>query len=393
MKAILDLFKSKTKSKENSHSKSKKDNTKVNQSIKKNNSQIVTQTIKGNKGGIISNLNSLTENKGISDNSTKIVTKDGIDYIFSSWKSLLLSDNKSDNIDNPKEIISDLENTLEINLNLLENTVNQVIKNDSEKLEIKNKLMKLNEIQKIRNKLKNKKSDIRGNNLISSLIHTENIRKIEEMLSKHKSQIADINECSEGKLENMRSLEKKLKEYEKYVHKHSKNSNESRFFYLKTFDILDFTETNINLVEQIEANKKSIEDLKNYIDEVKDELNKSNHKENNDSFSSQNNKKLKKLQKIYFSLINKQKEVSERKSKLEQLKMKAYSLQNNNIIPIKIEKTDKNEKEDHMNKIDETYNNDFACNNTFEFGNVTNVTNITRHLPKDFLDITYIPKK
>lgn len=359
-----------------------------------------TKTNAGNKAGIISNLNSLTDNKVLSEFSTKFATKDGIDYIFSNAKSQILDKNSRSS----SSIVSDLTNTFKLNHQMLARLIQTTFKDEQLK-ELEGLLKQLELKCEKKSKLLYTISEIKGRNLITGLINAENRRKYQESLRHAKNQITDLNDCLEAKLESRKSLEKKLKEYEKYVQKHSKNSVNERFAYLRTFDINKFTEDHINLVETQIETEKIIQSYQNYINELRIELCQSSTNRIDTTINeSTANVKVKEsntqLNKIKLYYINQVKQAEERRNRFKQLKSNINSTllitcnRYGDALKSKSQgaaarKNVTNQDHTLDKKLDESHFNDILGYT------MLNCDNISRVGPRieDNIDITCIPKK
>lgn len=245
--------------------------------------------IQSNRGIIISSLSS-TDNKGLSEFSTKIQTKDGIDYIFATSKSQITERSCPPNT---KELISDYTNTWNLNIEAIKLNIDKSNFSKKEKRELADCISKINSVFELRNKKRTRVADIKGNTLIASLIKADTFRKIEMSSSQAKDQISDLADNLTSKIESAKSLEKKFKEYEKYIQKGAKSSSNSnahpnsaggRFGYLRTFNMKDFVDKNLDYYDKIEEAKKTISNYQKLIIELKAEIN---------SLSNSNNSKIK----------------------------------------------------------------------------------------------------
>lgn len=331
-----------------------------------------------------------------------MTSKNGINFIFSTSKTKLFQSEvklPSDYLD----LITDLKNTLEINQNILKSKIPQVFESSEEIDVLTNILKNIENLYDKKNNIRDQISLIKGKNLLNSLIEADHKRKTEESISHAKNQINDLNEVLEEKIENRKSIEKKLKEYEKYIIKHSKLSTEDRYNYLRSYDIMNFTEKNTEMVEQIEEYNNSIKTYNMFIHQLREEI--ESKKEENSETNNLNNTsgsiKLKdenKVKRIIIHLINKRKNIE---TKISHLKKQRDNL--SKIIRSQTGYKNKNDVDkslivqknpsvglDHTlyNKMDVTDYNDLLGNNTR-----VDIQNISKVLPKDILDITVIPKK
>lgn len=336
----------------------------------------------------------------MSEFSTKFATKDGIDYIFSNSKSQILDKNsKSSN-----SIVSDLTNTFKLNHQILARLAQSTYKSDELK-SIESLLKQIDTNCDKKSRLLSKVSEVKGMNLITGLINAENRRKYQESLRHAKNQIADLNDCLEAKLESRKSLEKKLKEYEKYVQKHSKNSSNEIYANLRTFDISKFTEDHINLVESKIETEKIIHSYQIYINELKQELCQSSINRVDTISNVDGGTKLPKnesnsqINKIKLYYINQVKLSEERRNRFRQLKNSINSklmMTSGRFIETQKPKSQGAARrnltnQDHTidRKLDESHFNDILG---YTMLNCDNISRVGPRL-EDNIDITCIPKK
>jgi hypothetical protein len=219
----------------------------------------------------------------------------------------------------PEERLSDLENTLDLNIQILKTfyqsskTVQTLLTNQSTLIDaidnIKRQYLKK---KYLFNQLKEKKSK----SLIELQIYAEKKRKIEEVKDMYQNKIEENEEGLNGKEEHIKKVQKRLQEVEVYIHKLTLNMlDKKRKKYYQDFLINDFLDVNNDLSRQKDLLTKKVEqikiDLQATVDENKklkdkndDENSKSNDKEikNNDS-KKQNEEKLKKLEEKYENRI------------------------------------------------------------------------------------------
>ena len=220
----------------------------------------------------------------------------------------------------PENRLSDLENTLDLNIQLLKSfykssksveklltnksTINDAIDNIKKKYIQKKKLF---------NQLKEKKSK----SLIELQIYAEKKRKIEEMKDLYQDKIQENEEGLNGKEEVIKKVQKRLKEVEVYIHKLTLNMpDKKRQKYYQDFYINDFLDLNNDLARQKDLLTKKVEqmriDLQATIDENKLYKIKNNEEKNktNDTTDikimdtkNSNDEKLKKLTEKYENKI------------------------------------------------------------------------------------------
>jgi len=100
-----------------------------------------------------------------------------------------------------------------------------------------------------------------------------------------KEKISDLTENLTSKLDSQASIEKKFKEYEKYVHKHAKLRNKKKFEYLKTFNIKEFVDEHIENCCTKKDTTIEISNLRNYILKIKSEINVINYGSSSDYYT------------------------------------------------------------------------------------------------------------
>lgn len=221
--------------------------------------------------------------KNIADNSTKINTKDGIDYIFAMSKHQISNNTKQKEI-GYKELILDLSKTWKINLDIIQTNV------ESTKIKSLSKHSILNCIESIKSyhskklKLKSSISDIKGKIFLNSLVTADISKKIYMIQQQSKEEINDLTDNLSSKIESAKSLDKRFMEYEKYIHKSAKKSYNQHFEYLKKYSLKKFVDENVDLNEKINDLKNSIKELKTYIKNLSSEI------QNLDNKSKRNNR-------------------------------------------------------------------------------------------------------
>lgn len=203
---------------------------------------------------------------------TKFQSKDGIDYIFTNSKSQIINDQIQYKIDNSSEFISDLINTWSINNEVIKNTIENKLVPYSEKKDLLKLLSKIKEKFEYKIKQRSQIGEIKGRSLLTSLVQADIKRKIEMSKAQALDQIADLNENLGSKVESAKSLEKKFKEYEKYIQKSSRNNPNPRFEYFKTFSMKNFVDANLQYYDDIEEAKKLIVSHNDYITKLVKEI-------------------------------------------------------------------------------------------------------------------------
>ena len=174
----------------------------------------------------------------------------------------------------PENRLSDLENTLDLNIQILKTfyqsskpvqsiLTNENIINSIDNL--KKQYLKKKELFKL---LKEKKSK----SLIELQIFAEKKRKLEELKDLYQDKIEENEEGLNGKEEVIKKLQKRLKEVEVYIHKLTLNMpNKNRQKYYQDFYINDFLDINNDLARQKDLLSKKIKQMKNELQATKDE--------------------------------------------------------------------------------------------------------------------------
>ena len=219
----------------------------------------------------------------------------------------------------PEERLSDLENTLDLNIQILKTFYQSCKQDQSLKT---NQSTLIDAIDKIKKQYLNKKNlfnqlkERKSKSLIELQIYAEKKRKIEEIKDMYLNKIEENEEGLNGKEEHIKKVQKRLMEVEVYIHKLTLNMpDENRRKYYQDFTISDFLDVNNDLARQKDLLTKNVDQIKNdlqaTIDENKmlsnkngEENSKNNDKEikNNDN-KKQNEEKLKKLTEQYENQI------------------------------------------------------------------------------------------
>lgn len=164
----------------------------------------------------------------------------------------------------PKNLLPDLENTFDLNIEILKTFYKSSNLRQDEEIYKRIELIKniFNKKEELVKQIKEVKSKI----LIELQIYGEKKRKVEEMKEFYADQTGDNENNLLGKEENISKIRKKLKEVEIYIHKLGRNlkDKEREKGYLN-FYINDFLDTNNEL-----NRKKYILNLN--IDKIKKDL-------------------------------------------------------------------------------------------------------------------------
>ena len=219
----------------------------------------------------------------------------------------------------PENRLSDLENTLDLNIQILKTfyqsskPVQSILTNENiiNSIDnVKKKYLKKKELFKL---LKEKKSK----SLIELQIYAEKKRKLEEMKDLYQDKIEENEDGLNGKEEVIKKVQKRLKEVEVYIHKLTLNMpDKKRQKYYQDFYINDFLDINNDLERQKDLLTKKVEQMKNELQTTIDENRaykiKNNEEKNktNDTTENKisdtkniNEEKLKKLTKKYENKI------------------------------------------------------------------------------------------
>ncbi len=219
----------------------------------------------------------------------------------------------------PQERISDLENTLDLNIQILKNfyqsskPVQALLTNQKTLINaidnIKKQYLKK---KSLFNQLKEKKSK----SLIELQIYAEKKRKIEEMKDMYQDKIEENEEGLNGKEEVIKKVQKRLKEVEVYIHKLTLNMpDKKKQKYYQDFYMNDFLDINNDLSRQKDLLTKEVDQIKKdlqatvkenklYKTKNDEEKEKSNDNEIKTSDTKNpNEEKLKKLTEKYNNKI------------------------------------------------------------------------------------------
>ena len=168
----------------------------------------------------------------------------------------------------PESRLSDLENTLDLNIQILKtfyqspkSVQNNKITNETTIIDsIENLKKSYLKKKALFNQLKEKKSK----SLIELQIYAEKKRKIEEMKDLYQDKIQENEEGLNGKEEVIKKVQKRLKEVEVYIHKLTLNMpDKKRQKYYQDFTIVDFLDINNDFARQKDLLTKKVEEMKN----------------------------------------------------------------------------------------------------------------------------------
>ena len=305
----------------------------------------------------------------------------------------------------PESKLSDLENTLDLNIQILKTfyqnsaPVQSLLKNDAVIIEaidkIKKQYLKKKELFK---QLKEKKSK----SLIESQIYSEKKRKLEEMKDVYQDKIGENEEGLNSKEEVIKKVQKRLKEVEVYIHKLTLNMpDKKRRQYYQSFLINDFLDINNELARQKDLMTKKVENIKSELQSTQNEnklyKNKSNEEKTNfeseikiNESKNTNDEKVKDLsQKYEFKIEIMNSRINILKNALEKMNEQFHLFDINKLIKKNSESVNLNigKEEDNKNKI-KSNNNNIKNNNNNQFFKKINVKkkNVERDLGKNKFD-------
>ena len=308
----------------------------------------------------------------------------------------------------PESKLSDLENTLDLNIQILKTfyqnstPVQSLLKNDAAIIEaidkIKKQYLKKKELFK---QLKEKKSK----SLIESQIYTEKKRKLEEMKDVYQDKIGENEEGLNGKDEVIKKVQKRLKEVEVYIHKLTLNMiDKKRRQYYQSFLINDFLDVNNELARQKDLMTKKVENIRSELQATQNEnkiiKNKNNEEKTNseseikiNETKNTNDEKVKDLsQKYEFKIEIMTSRINLLKNALEKMNEKFHLFDINKLIKKNTQSINLNigKEEENKNKIkSNNNNNNNKNNNNNQFFKKINVKkkNVERDLDKNKFDI------
>ena len=209
----------------------------------------------------------------------------------------------------PENRLSDLENTLDLNIQILKTfyqsskPVQSILTNENiiNSIDnVKKKYLKKKELFKL---LKEKKSK----SLIELQIYAEKKRKLEEMKDLYQDKIEENEDGLNGKEEVIKKVQKRLKEVEVYIHKLTLNMlDKKRQKYYQDFYINDFLDINNDLARQKDLLSKKVEQMKNELQNTIDE---------NRAYKIKNNEEKNKTNDTTENKISDNKNINEEKLK------------------------------------------------------------------------------
>ena len=277
-----------------------------------------------------------------------------LDYTFLSHKNTIsLTSSFCLNSKSTKNYLYDLNQTLNLNLELLEKTLNSKYKDDKFKNIFENLKKKIKEKEIKKNKI----IDLNSKLLIDKQIIEEKKRKIEENNDYYQEKINEHDVNCSNKIEYIKIVEKKLYEVEIYIQKNTKNIHGTKYDKYKNWRLRNFLDENGKIINKKNLLVKEKVKLQQILNEAKKDNKKIEieyKKTNNDisKIKNKNEKKIKesinkykkeifiignriKMLKSYFNELNKEfKYLSFNKSNLnlELIKNKENNNIKNNLI-------------------------------------------------------------
>ena len=310
---------------------------------------------------------------------------------------------------NPESKLSDLENTLDLNIQILKTfyqnstPVESLLKNDAVIIEaidkIKKQYLKKKDLFK---QVKEKKSK----SLIESQIYTEKKRKLEELKDVYQDKIGENEEGLNSKEEVIKKVQKRLREVEVYIHKLTLNMpDKKRRQYYQSFLINDFLDVNNDLARQKDLMTKKVDSIRSELQATQNEnklyKNKSNEEKTNyeseikiNESKNTNDEKVKDLsQKYEFKIEIMNSRINLLKNALEKMNEQFHLFDINKLIKRNSQSINLNigKEEDNKNKIksNNNNNNNIKKNDNNQFFKKINVKkkNVDRDTSKNKFDI------
>ena len=252
----------------------------------------------------------------------------------------------------PESRLSDLEKTLDINIQILKTfSQSNISPNKSNKSNTLNQELLINAIDNIKKKyikkkeLFNKIKEKKSKSLIELQIYSEKKRKLEELKNLYQDKLEENEDGLYNKEENVKKVEKRLKEVEIYIHKLTLNmANKTKQKYYQDFTIKDFLDINNDISRQKDLLNKKVNQIKLELNNTLDEnklyrMKNSEEKKTNDESGkieeekSGQEEKIKKLTEKYenkIELINSK--INLLKNALEKMSSEFHLIDINKII-------------------------------------------------------------
>jgi hypothetical protein len=171
----------------------------------------------------------------------------------------------------PESRLSDLEKTLDINIQILKtfyqsSTPSKNKSNSSKESKDESTIKAIENIKNIYKKKKelfNKLKQKKSKSLIEIQIYFEKKRKLEELKNLYQEKLEENEEGLYNKDENIKKVEKRLKEVEIYIHKLTSNMQDKiKQKYYQEFTIKDFLDINNEVARQKDLLSKKNNEIK-----------------------------------------------------------------------------------------------------------------------------------
>ena len=251
----------------------------------------------------------------------------------------------------PESRLSDLENTLDLNIQILKTFYQspKPVQNNKTTNEttIINSIDNLKKSYLKKKALFNQLKERKSKSLIELQIYAEKKRKIEEMKDLYQDKIQENEEGLNGKEEVIKKVQKRLKEVEVYIHKLTLNMpDKKRQKYYQDFTIVDFLDVNNDYARQKDLLTKKVEEMKNELQATIDENKlykiKNNEEKNKTNDTTEikiidtknaNEEKLKKLaEKYQFKIELENSRLNLLKNALEKMNQQFHLFKFNKLI-------------------------------------------------------------
>ena len=295
------------------------------------------------------NFNDFDKNNNNGFQTERITNKkinNGLCYTFKMIKEKILTLNMD-----PKSYIYDLQNTMCINLNIIDNILPNVrFQNSGQRKKLVDNLKRINILFNMKLNLYKSKENFKNKIISKNSILDNNKMKNKEIINTYKKEMEQILCKIDNNLNLIKKKEKKFKEIEIFI---SREFNKNINFNNDEFEMLNFVNENENLNKKKLLINNKINNLKNLNEKFKSEnkILKENLKNKKINF----NKKLIKNKDLINYVKNNNQEIKNKIIKLNQIFINLdnnYNYINNNSIIINnsIDSTDLNSEKDKKNK-------------------------------------------
>ena len=266
----------------------------------------------------------------------------GIDYTFRNTLNNLISNQNLNNNKNNNNIIktesdfdiertrrknnlkiqqhiSDLENTVSLNQECINNMIPLLKLKESEKNKLINSIKKITNYFNEKKNYRKKKNEINSKMLINKQIIEEIKRRRDEGYLMYKEQMTNLSESVTKKTSLVKQFQKKFSEVEIFIQRESQTEDHiDKYGKWKTFTVIPFMKRNEDILkkkcfyeEEVNKKKKEIENLERENEKLKDknEINISLNDNNNKikeyyEKAMDINKKENNLMKCYLNIIS-----------------------------------------------------------------------------------------